>query len=52
VAKIAQFCKERGGRYGVFGVQCSVMGDLKQNKISSLKCLIVAFLALEDKEVL
>jgi hypothetical protein len=29
-----------------------VIGELKQNKISSLKSLIVAFLPLEDKEVL
>jgi hypothetical protein len=29
-----------------------VMGELKQNKNSRLKSLIVAFLPLEDKEVL
>jgi len=28
------------------------MGELKQNKNASLKSLIVAFLPLEDKEVL
>jgi hypothetical protein len=34
------------------GVQCLVMGDLKQIRISSLRSLIVASLPLESKEVL
>jgi hypothetical protein len=39
-------------KYGVFDERCSVMGELKQIKISSLKSLIIAFLLLKYKEVL
>jgi hypothetical protein len=38
------------GKYGVFDIstiQCSMMGELKQIRISSLKSLIVASLPLE-----
>jgi hypothetical protein len=54
--KLLNFVKKWGEDmgWGVWckGVQCLVMGELKQNKISSLKSLIVAFLPLEDKDVL
>jgi hypothetical protein len=42
----------KNGKCGVFDVRCSVMGELKQIKISSLKSLIIAFLLLKYKEVL
>jgi hypothetical protein len=34
------------------GIQCSMMGELKHIKISSLKYLIIASLFMEYKEVL
>ncbi len=37
--------------FGV-GVQCSVMGEVEQIKILSLKSLIIASLPLKYKEVL
>jgi hypothetical protein len=38
--------------FGVKGVQCLVMGELKHIKILSLKLSIIASLPLEYKEVL
>jgi len=40
------------GMFGVKGVQCSVIDELKQIKISSLKSWIVPSLPLKYKEVL
>jgi len=52
--KIAQFNKGMVKIWGVWckGIQCSMMGELKQIKISSLKPLIIASFPLEYKEVL
>jgi hypothetical protein len=52
--KIAQFNKGMMKLWGVWckDVQCSMMGELKQIKISSLKPLIIASFPLEYKEVL
>ncbi len=36
----------------MLGVQCSVMDDLKQIRISSFRSLVVASLPLEFKEIL
>jgi len=40
------------GVFGARGVQCLVIGELKQIKISSLKSLTVASLPLAYKEIL
>jgi predicted amino acid racemase len=52
--KISQFNERIDKKCGVWckWVQCSVMGDLKQIKLMSLRSLIVAFLPPEYKEVL
>jgi hypothetical protein len=52
--KIAQFYKRMRKIWGVWHkrVQCLAMGELKQIRILSLKCLIIVSLSLEYKEVL
>jgi len=54
VKKIAQFDKKMGKIWDVWCnvVQSLMIGELKQIKISSLKCSIIAFLSLEYKEIL
>ncbi len=52
--EIANLIKERGKYGGVWckGVQCSVIGELKEIKVSSLKSSTVASLPLAYKEIL
>jgi hypothetical protein len=52
--KFANLIKEWGKYGGVWckGVQCSVIGELKEIKISSLKSWTVASLPLAYKEIL
>jgi hypothetical protein len=52
--KFVQFDEGMGKIHGVWckGIQCSMMGELKHIKISSLKSLIIASLFMEYKEVL
>jgi hypothetical protein len=49
-----KFDKGMGKIWGVWckGIQCSMIGELKHIKISSLKSLIIASLFMEYKEVL
>jgi hypothetical protein len=53
-ANVFQFGKGPGKIWGVWckGVLCLVMSDLKHNKISNLRSLIIASLPLEYKEFL
>jgi len=52
--KIAQFDKKMAKILYVWCnmVESLTIGELKQIKISSLKCSIIAFLSLEHKEIL
>jgi hypothetical protein len=49
---MAQLCEKNEEAMGVRGVQCSVMGELKQIRISSFKYLILASLPVEHKQFL
>jgi hypothetical protein len=50
--KLLNAVKELGKIWGWKGVQCSIMGELKQIRISSLKYLVLASLPVEHKQVL